>query len=178
MRYILIFLTLLVLLTGCAKEENTASVSLQDFEMPDMILNNTTYTLSTGEGEPIKIHAKEMKVYLSSDKVLVKDVSFEQLDESGELYISGYAGRGEINTKDKICSFSGQTSLKQHKDNLSIETQSLTFDSRDNSVNSESYVSVSFPGGRLEGFKLYADLTKMSLEMKELFSGEVNEWKE
>ena len=65
-------------------------------------------------------------------------------------------------------------SLKQHIDNLSIEAESLTFDSRDNTVSATGEVSVTFPGGSIVGTDLFADLTRMSLELREIKEGGVD----
>ena len=171
---LIILLFLLTILSGCSRQDQGESIKREEFEMPDIILNDTKYTLSTGEGEPILIEAKEMKVFLNEDKVLVSNLTFSQKDDEGNDYITGSAYSGTINTKDKICSFSGRTSLKQHIDNLSIEAESLTFDSRDNTFSAKGNVSVSFPGGYIEGRDLFANLTRMDLELREINKGEVD----
>ena len=174
MRIILIILLALSILSSCSKQDQSNMVTREEFEMPDIILNDTKYTLLAGEGEPILIEAKEMKVFLSEDKVLVSDIIFSQNDAEGRVYITGSSFSGSIDTKEKVCTFYGRTSLKQHIDNLSIEAESLTFDSRDNTVSAKGEVSVSFPGGLIEGTDLFADLTRMNLEIREIKKGELD----
>ena len=174
MRNILFVLIFILILSGCSREDSSSIVLREEFEMPDIILQDTRYTLSTGEGEPIVIEAKEMKVFQAEDKVLVSNISFSQKNSDGKDYITGTAFSGNINIKDKVCYFSVKTSLKQHIDNLSIEAESLTFDSRDNTVSATGEVSVTFPGGSIVGTDLFADLTRMSLELREIKEGGVD----
>ena len=78
MRNILFVLIFILILSGCSREDSSSIVLREEFEMPDIILQDTRYTLSTGEGEPIVIEAKEMKVFQAEDKVLVSNISFSQ----------------------------------------------------------------------------------------------------
>ena len=67
-----------------------------EMEMPDITLRNTAYTLSVGEGMPIEITARELKVFLAEEKVLIEECTFRSDDENGEPFITGHAGYGRI----------------------------------------------------------------------------------
>ena len=56
---------------------------------------------------------------------------------------------------------------------LSIQTSSLIFDIRNQRVDSQDYVSVTFSDGSLTGRALSADLRSMQLDLLELEQGEV-----
>ena len=175
MRKTLLLLCVLLMLLSCTKSPaEGVMVTEEEIELPDIMLTNTSYTLSAGEGEPIVIHAGVMKVFLNEEKVLLEDFTFTQNDEEGKPFIKGHAGSGRINTDTRECRFTGGAFLEQLRDGLSVSAESLTFRSRDNTVEAEGHAEVTFEGGHISGRGVFADLTASTLEIGELYSGEMN----
>ena len=172
------FLCLLLsafLLTSCSKTPGDGDVlTSAEMEMPDITLRNTAYTLSVGEGMPIEITARELKVFLAEEKVLIEECTFRSDDENGEPFITGHAGYGRIDTATRECEFSGGAYLEQLRDGLSVTADELTFRSRENTVEAPGYAEVTFEGGRISGRGIFADLTSSVLEIGELYSGEMD----
>lgn len=175
MHRLLWLLISVILITSCSKTPEEGDVlTSAEMEMPDITLRNTSYTLSVGEGMPIEIRARELKVFLSEEKVLIEDCTFTSDDENGEPFITGHAGYGRINTDTRECEFSGGAYLEQLRDGLSVTADELTFRSRENTVEVPGVAEVTFEGGRISGRGIFADLTSSVLEIGELYFGEMD----
>ncbi|MGN0907077.1 MAG: hypothetical protein ACI4NM_08005 [Bullifex sp.] len=167
-------LAVVLLLFSCQKTPTDSDMlSAEDMEMPDIMLKNSVYTLSTGEGEPIVINASLMKVFISGEKVLLEDFTFTQNDAEGNPFIKGHAGQGSIDTSTRECRFTGGAFIEQLRDSLSVSASSIVFSSRNSTVEAEGYAEVTFDGGRITGKDVFADLTASTLEIGELYSGEM-----
>ena len=135
MKRFFFLLAVALMLFSCQKTPSRSEMlSAEEMEMPDIMLKNSVYTLSAGEGEPIVINASLMKVFLSGEKVLLEDFTFIQNDEEGNPFIKGHAGRGTIDTSTRECRFTEGAFLEQLRDNLSVSADSIVFRSRNNTV--------------------------------------------
>ena len=99
-RYCLILLTLLILIS-CTDKETSSATESKDLALPDISLKDASFTLGQSGENPLFISGESIEFYMSEDKVYVNNISFTQLDDDGNLFISGSAGYGIINTENK-----------------------------------------------------------------------------
>ena len=78
-----------------------------------------------------------------------------------------------IDSSTKVMNLEGNVRLESPKDDLSISTQYLIFDTHNSTVSSEDEVSISFDGGSITGYNLSADLIRLRFDIQNITSGEV-----
>ena len=171
-RYCLILLTLLILIS-CTDKETSSATESKDLALPDISLKDASFTLGQSGENPLFISGESIEFYMSEDKVYVNNISFTQLDDDGNLFISGSAGYGIINTENKRSDLSKGVNLIQHRDELEISAESLVFDAEKQTVDSPKEVNISFGDGSLKGSNLSADLKSSTFELMSIEDGEL-----
>ena len=170
----LALLLLLFLLSSCsASDPDYASQQAARIEHPDIRLENAVCTLNEHGSTPVTLRAGEITYWTDEERMEAADVSFSQPDSEGQSDISGSAQHARIDTGNEIMYLTGDVRLESISSDLSIQTSSLIFDIRNQRVDSQDYVSVTFSDGSLTGRALSADLRSMQLDLLELEQGEV-----
>ncbi len=169
----LILLLLLPLLFSCTAEREKETAQSIDIALPDVILEEASFTLGQEGENPLFIEGEKLEFYLNEDVVYVSNISFRQLDDNENLFITGSAGYGKINTETKMAELSAGVELAKVDEELNIRADSITFDSENSIVECPGSASISFNGGIIEGGNLSADLKKNTLEIEVIQKGEL-----
>lgn len=167
-----LLLLLIPLLVSCSfvDEEDTEHDKEQH---PDLILENTEYILGQSGESPVYIQSARIALWSGEDKAETGSLSFCQLDEDGEIAISGRAGHAVINTETKVLELSGDVVFQSMDGNMRIEAGSLVFDSDNEELSSEGNVSVSSDDGTFEGEGFHADLVNSAYTFSAITKGTI-----
>lgn len=169
-----LLIALLALLISCTQNgSSTDSAQSEDIARPDIMLTGAAFTLGQDGENPLFIEGESLSFFMSEDTVYVSDITFIQKDDNGDIFISGRAGYGIINTETRRADLSQGVALTQHQDGLSIEADALVFDSERQLVESPGSVNVSFSDGTVRGSNLSADLKSSTFEIMTIENGEI-----
>lgn len=161
----------LLLLTSCSEEESSTSSGVSDIALADITLLSSTFTLGQQDENPLYLTADTMAFYLNENRVHAEGMVFHQYDDEGAIFIEGNAGSAEINLETKLADLSGGVTIRQLRDNMSIEGTAMIFDSQQQRVESTGRVIVEFDGGTVTGTNLSADLNASLLELSVIEEG-------
>lgn len=157
MRWILPLILSLIVLSSCSfvDEEETEH---EKEARPDIILENTSYTLGQDGERPVYIASSRMVFWNSEEKAETGRIAFYQMDDEGEIALRGRADRSEIDTGTKLLRLYGEVLFFSEDGNMRIEAEDLTFDSENSELSSDGRVSVSSEDGTFQGEGFQADL--------------------
>lgn len=169
-----LILSLIVLLSSCSLDDQdyTAQRAGQ-IERADIVLTNAVYTLAQENEEPIRLESRTLSYWIDNDRIEAEGISFIQNDGEGNTAVRGRADKAVIDSSSKVMNLEGNVVLESLKDDLSISTQYLIFDTHSSTVNSEDEVSISFDGGSITGYNLSGDLVRLRFDIQSITSGEV-----
>lgn len=174
MKRLPLLLLLLIMLTSCTEDGSTAGTAQsEDIARPDITLTKAAFTLGQDGENPLFIEGESLSFFMNEDTVYASDITFTQRDDDGGIFISGRAGYGIINTETRRADLSEGVELTQHRDGLSIEADSLVFDSERQTVESPGAVNVVFSDGAVRGSNLSADLKSSTFEIMTIERGEI-----
>lgn len=166
-------LTLLLLSSCSAPDTALAEETAAIIERPDIALVDATYTLTTSSG-PVRVTAAETRYWMDEGRVEIDSLVFEQTDSDGSVKLSGNAGSATVDTATEIAVLEGGVEMASPSDNLSISAPGLVFDTARETVETTGEFTVSFDGGTTSGRGLSADLKRMSFDIAQSASGEVD----
>lgn len=170
---ILLLLLLLPLLFSCRSGTSSEEAKSLDIALPDVILEEASFTLGQEGENPLYLEGDKLEFYLDEDIVYLFNITFRQLDEEESLFITGSAGYGKINTETKVAELSGGVELEKVDEELRIRADGITFDSGNSTVESPGKASIYFKGGTIDGENLSADLKRNTLELEVIQKGEL-----
>ncbi len=153
----LVIILLIALFTSCSFVSEDEGEH-EKAELPDIILENSTYTLGQSGERPVYIESTRMTLYSKDNLAVVEDISFISYDEEGNPSVEGSAGHAEIDTDSKKMKLSGSVRLRATDGDMMIEAESLTFDSENDEIEADGDVSVSSEDGSFRGTGFRGDL--------------------
>lgn len=174
MKRIPLLLLILLSLISCSEESNSEETTVQDIARPDIMLTGASFTLGQESENPLFIEGATLSFFMNEDTVYASDITFNQKDDDGNIFISGRAGYGIINTETRRADLSLGVELVQHRDGLSISAEDLIFDSENQMVESTKDVSVVFSDGRVRGRNISVDLKASTFEIMTIDEGEID----
>lgn len=139
--------------------------------LPDIILENSTYTLGQSGEKPVYIESSRMTLYSKDNLAVVEDISFISYDDEGNPSVEGSAGHSEINTETKVMNLSGGVRLRASDGDMMIEAESLIFDSDKEEIEAEGDVSVSSEDGTFTGTGFRGDLREEAYSFTTISEG-------
>lgn len=161
---------LLALLCSCSFIDEDSSEH-EKAKLPDIVLIDTSYTLGQSGENPVYIASDRMELWSSEDRAETGRISFYQLDENGEVSLSGRADRAEIDTETKVIRLSGNVLFLKSGSDMRIEAEELVFDSEGEELSAEGTVSVSSEDGTFVGSGFTADLVSSTYAFKAITKG-------
>lgn len=174
MRRLPFLLILLIMLVSCTQDDGAEGTARsEDIARPDITLTGASFTLGQDGENPLFIEGESLSFYMNEDTVYASSITFTQKDDDGNIFISGKAGYGIINTETRMADLSEGVELTQHRDGLSVEAASLVFDSESQRVESPGAVTVVFNDGSVRGSNLSADLKSSTFEIMTIENGEI-----
>lgn len=174
MKKSLLILSLIIILSSCSLDDQEYTAQrAQEIERADIVLTNAVYTLAQENEEPIRLESGTLSYWIDRDRIEAERISFIQLDGDGNTAVRGSADNAVIDSSTKVMNLEGNVRLESLKDDLSISTQYLIFDTQNSTVSSEDEVSISFDGGSITGYNLSADLIRLRFDIQNITSGEV-----
>ena len=170
MRKILFIVLSLLLLASCSFRTGDDEVH-EKAVLPDIILENSTYTLGQSGERPIYIESSRMTFYSHDNRAIVEDISFISYDEEGNVAIEGSAGHGEIETDTKRMNLTGNVRLNATDGDMMIEAENLIFDSQNGEVEADGNVRVSSQDGTFSGTGFKGDLREEAYSFQSIQEG-------
>ena len=164
---ILLFTALLVSCSFVTDDEGEHEKAV----LPDIILENSTYTLGQSGESPVYIESTEMTFYSKDNRATVENISFISYDEEGNPSVEGNAGHAEINTETKTMNLSGNVRLRSSSGDMMIEAENLIFDSENNEIEADGDVSVSSEDGTFRGSGFRGDLREEAYSFQVITEG-------
>ena len=170
MKKIALIITLLFLLASCSfvEDEEVHEKAV----LPDIILEGAEYTLGQDGNSPVYIESSRMTLYSRDNRAIVENMKFVSYNEDGTPAIEGSADYGEIDTENETMDLNGNVTLRQSDGDMSIEAESLYFDTEKEEITAEGTVSVSSEDGTLRGSGFAADLREKLYSFKTIEEGE------
>ncbi len=170
MRKLIYLAAIILLLSSCSfrsgeEEEHEKAV------LPDIILENSTYTLGQSGERPIYIESSRMTLYSYDNQAIVENISFISYDEDGNPSIEGSAGHGEIETDTKRMKLTGSVRLRASDGDMMIEADNLMFDSENEEVQADGNVRVSSEDGTFSGTGFKGDLREETYSFETIQEG-------
>lgn len=161
---------LIILLCSCSfVEEEDGEHAKAD--LPDIVLEDTSYTLGQNGENPVYIASERMELWSSDNRAETGRITFYQLDDDGDIALRGRADRAEIDTDTKVLMLSGNVLFLSSDGNMRIEADDLVFDSGNEELTAEGTVSVSSEDGTFTGEGFSADLVSSTYTFKSITKG-------
>ena len=170
MRKMVILALIAVVLSSCS------FISEDDGEhtketLPDIILENSSYTLGQSGQRPVYIESTRMTLYSKDNLAIVENISFISYDEDNNPSVEGSASYGEIDTDSKVMHLTGNVRLRATDGDMMIEAEDLTFDSENEEIEAEGEVRVSSEDGTFAGIGFRGDLREEAYSFSAIKEG-------
>jgi LPS export ABC transporter protein LptC len=166
----------MTLCISCSRVQG--DVPFEEQEIPDMQLVNADYTLGgnsagTGSSEPVVMHASLITIYGKGKDTVLENVSFRQ-----KTKMSGSCARATVSSDYKKAVLSGDVFVDLNNDGtqVTIETQRVEWDGKENTLLCEGEVKVTYGDGtviRAEGFS--ATMDEDRYEFSRILEGKIDE---
>lgn len=170
-------LALLLLSLSSCTNESIGSLSPKTYEFPDISLTEATYVLGRS-GEPkLTITADTIEIFEKTERAELTNLTFFQLDEGGELLLSGVADSASVNTESYDTTLRGSIRVLQKEEDFIIEAEQLLWLNDEQILQSreESPVRIVFDGGQtLSGSGFKGDLKRGIYEFASQTEGRLN----
>lgn len=170
MARIAILLAIILLLPSCSFISEDDGMHEKAIH-PDIIMENSTYTLGQSGQNPVYINSSRITLYSKDDLAIVENMSFRSYDDEGNIAIEGEAGHGEINTATKVLKLSEGVSLKASNGDMMIEADNLIFDSENEEIQADGNVRVSSEDGVFTGTGFKGDLREEAYSFAAITEG-------
>ena len=138
---------------------------------PDIILQNTVYTLGQSGERPVYIESSRITFWSADNRAETDKITFHQADDEGNITLEGSADHADIDTDNRRMDLSGNVRLKRADGNMQIEADELTFDSKNEEINAPGSVHVSSDDGEFRGEGFNADLLTSAYSFKSIQEG-------
>lgn len=165
----LISLLFLLLISCSNKESSNTSEKMEKGVYPDIILKNAQYSVSQEDGDEIVLNSSNMIFYSADDYALLENLAFST---EGEKRITGRANKAKLNLSDNFLEMEGDVFFKSD-DGLSINAESVHFDSEKNMIYSSGCVEVASNNTSLSGYDFTGDLSNETYSFKRIEKGEL-----
>ena len=170
MRRLIPFAIVIFLLSSCSFVDEDETEHAKEAR-PDIILENTSYTLGQAGERPVRIASERMAFWNSEERAETGRMAFYQEDEEGETALRGRADRAVVDTGEKIIELYGNVIFLSEDGDMRIEAEDLVFDSKNNTLVSEGTVYVSSEDGTFQGEGFTADLVSSTYTFTSITQG-------
>ncbi len=165
-------LLLILSILSCQGGTTDQSDTYERKHLPDMIMHQSTMRLNQRGETPIEFSAASISYYPDDELAVMESVHFIQRDEEGNVRLEGSADRGELNTNGNILSLSGNVTLDEKSEKLSINTgEGLVYNSSTEEVTADGSVVVESEDGIFRGEGFYANLKLAEYSFRKLDEG-------
>ncbi len=172
MTSMLLFLFLLFATVSCAKSTNETT-PLGEQELPDMILEDATYTLGRPDEDALIMKSSRIEIYKGDRGITLENVEFWQNSNNG---FRGSCTFAEINEDNNHAVLTGNVEISRESDNIQIHAQSIEWDNDQMSLQTTGTVKVIYGDGtEIEAQGFYAELDKNLFEFESIIRGTINE---
>ena len=172
MKRLFILLAAILILTSCSfRNEEEKHEKL---ERPSIILENAEFTLGQDNNQPVYIKSSVMMLYSEDHKAIVENMSFISYDENMTPSIEGSADYAEIDTEAETMALSGNVRMYQHEENMTIESDALSFDTANDEITAAGEVYASSDDGSFRGSGFAADLREKRYSFRTISEGVFN----
>ncbi len=168
-----IYILILLLSLSCTFDYQQVD-EVEEVEHPDFILQKTTYHINRSSTDPLIFTADRAEFFSRKDSVILLGVTFEQVNEKGEIIIGGTADSASIDTNTNDTILEGNIDLRSQTEALTIETESLYWNHEQQSLKSpdDLLVTVHYDDGSIvEGYGFNADFSKRIIEFAQMTEG-------
>ena len=170
-KLLLLILAAAILLSSCSFSRGEDDEAQEKGEYPDISLTGARYTLGQSGERPVYIESSRMLLYSKDSRAVVEDVTFISYDEEGNPSVEGSADHGDIETDTKRMMLEGNVKLRASDGNMTIEADTLMFDSENGEVEADGDVLVSSDDGTFRGTGFRGDLKEEAYAFRTISEG-------
>lgn len=174
MKKALILLLLSLFILSSCKFSSEEESNAEKMAHPDIVLEKATYLLNQKDQKPITLYGDTITFYSKDNRAILEGFAFEQRDDDDDIYLEGSADRASVNTSTKILTLEGNVSMKKVSDDMEIQGENITFDSDNETVESNGMVRVKSSDGTFSGTDFFGDLKFSNYSFKTLDMGVLN----
>ncbi len=167
-----ISLGLLLLISGCGKEEPKAPKF--PLEVPDQVMENTVITFTEEGVKSAVIHANYLAVYEKLDLKKAKGVRVDFYDQEGNRTSVLEADSGLIREKQRSLEALGDVVVTT-EEGIKLETFSLRWDPQKNKIVTDDFVKITKKEDVITGYGLEADEELKHFVIKRRVKGKITE---
>ena len=167
-----ISLGIFLLISACGKEEPKAPAF--PLEVPDQIMENTTFTFTEEGVKSAVIYAKYVAVYEKLDLKKAKGVRVDFYDKEGNHTSVLVADSGLIQEKKQNLEALGNVVVTTNE-GIRLETQSLKWDPQKKKIVSDDFVKITKKEDVITGYGLETDEELKHFVIKRSVKGKVTE---
>ena len=160
-----------ILLASC---KTPKAESFDVSALPDMVMEQASYTLGRGDGDSVVLAAEEIRIYSRDQKRSELDkVSFTATDKAtGETTVTGTCDLAIVADGNSSATLSGNVVFQSIRDNVTVTCDSLDWDSDSGLITCDGTVNVSYGDGtRIQARGLTAVPDKDIYEFAEIMEG-------
>jgi LPS export ABC transporter protein LptC len=178
-RHLSFWLAAALFLAGCSFDYNLEAD--EEDKDPDIVMKNVEYVRISRANPVIRLQAKEARRYEEKHLMELDQFTFEQYagapaGAGPQLNLYGTAGTASIQTDTGNLSMDGGVSIGVTSENLSILTQSLTWQDKERLLAAPGDVNITRGDGtKLFGSGFSADIRRRSWQFERAVAGDIVE---
>jgi len=137
-------------------------------EIPDSVMLDFSQTVVQEDGRWIRIRAKRAEMYEKLDKMVARDVLFEEFDAEGNLRTEGRAEEAVYHTDTENAEFTGSIVFNLAEEEVTLASEGMTWVEESRLLTTPPGVTVLLQranGSFIQGQDLVADLRRMVVEL-------------
>jgi len=125
--FLLVLVVLVVIVSSCELDSETAATGSDTIEHPDMVLFDADYVLGLAGSQPILIHAATIEIHGARQQAVLSEVTFEQYGSDGLVSFSGTARTMAVDTDTNDATLTGDIVVTNHRADVEIKADSLSW---------------------------------------------------
>jgi len=137
-------------------------------EIPDSVMLDFSQTVVQEDGRWIRIQAERAEMYEKLDKMVVRNVVFEEFDAEGNLRTEGRAEQAVYHTDTENAEFKGAIVFNLTEEEVTLASEAMTWVEESRLLTTPPGVTVLLErgdGSFIRGQDLVADLRRMVVEL-------------
>lgn len=163
--------------SSCTVDNNSNLSDIRSTTYPDIALQNATYQISRGDGNPLFVEGEKIEIYNNINRMFLTNASFTQYNDNKEVTLKGRFGEAQVDTLTNDIDLNKGVTLTIYPDELNIEGPSMSYDSDKNIVKGKDDEVITLSnkkGDILKGKGFMGDLGKIIFEFSHLEEGVLN----
>ncbi len=155
-RYLLVCIIITISLLTCSCSSDESSVPALPVDVPDQVMENSTFTFSEQGVRSAVIHAELVAVYEKLDLKKAKEIQVDFFDELGNKTSVLVADSGFIQEKKQRFEARGNVVVTTEED-VTLATESLRWNPETNKIVTDDFVTITKGADVITGIGLEAD---------------------